>query len=164
MNWILPILATGLLGLAAFGDLRSRRIPNEVSLAVASLGLARLVVAGDVAGATRTLVAAVLVLAVTLFLFWRGWFGGGDAKLLSAAVLVVGYRDLLDFLFLTSLIGGLLVPAILARSGFSRFARAGASEGDRPCAAAPTAPSVPYGVAIAAACVAVVFLQAIVKR
>jgi prepilin peptidase CpaA len=164
MNWIFPILAAGLLGLAAVGDLKSRRIPNEVSLAVASLGLARLVQAGDFGSATRTLAAATIVFAVTLVLFWRGVFGGGDAKLLSAAVLVVGSHDLLDFLFLTSLCGGLLVPATLAWSGFTRSTRVASPQADGYAVAAIESPTVPYGVAIAAACVAVVFLQAIVKR
>jgi prepilin peptidase CpaA len=64
--------------------------------------------------------------------------GGGDAKLIAATALLVGYHDLFNFLLLMSVCGALLSLAILLMHR-------------SPTAAAPKARlPVPYGVAIAA--------------
>src|SRR5205085_3415209 len=62
-----------------------------------------------------TLLAAAAVLAVGFALFWRGIIGGGDAKLIAGATLLVGYHDLFAFLFLMSLCGGVLAVAVLGQ-------------------------------------------------
>ena len=104
--------------------------------------------------AGRTLTAAAVMFAIGFVLFWRGVFGGGDAKLVSAMALLVGHREVVDFLILMSLCGGVLALAIVARDICVRFwplrcgsrlsSEIGASGG-------PPKSTVPYGVAIAAA-------------
>src|SRR6516225_2804779 len=110
---IIVILAVGAFITAAFVDVRRRRIPNALSYMIGSLGLLRILLAGDPMTAGWTLAAAAGVLVVGVMFFWGGTFGGGDAKLLTGAVLLIGYRDLFDFIFLMSLFGGVLALALL---------------------------------------------------
>jgi prepilin peptidase CpaA len=114
MQTVVMIIAALILAAVAYGDVRTRRIPNGLVYAISILGLLRLMLAGDWAAAGYTLAAGFLVLAVGVLMFWRGFLGGGDAKLLAAAVLLVGYRDLFDFLFLMSIFGGFVALAVLA--------------------------------------------------
>ena len=107
-------VAIGVLVIVAYEDLRRRRIPNALSLATAALGLGRVAFAADVIDAGYTLAAASIVLTITFALFQRGAIGGGDAKILPATALLIGYRELLGFFFLMSLCGGVLALATLA--------------------------------------------------
>ena len=151
-------VAVGILVIVAYEDVRTRRIPNALSLSIAALGLARIALAAEVLDASYTLAAAIIIFAITFALFQRGAIGGGDAKILTAAALLIGYRELLSFLFLMSLCGGALALAILAAErldlSLGRFRRGahvsstGQSEGGR---SAPEASTVPYGLAVATA-------------
>lgn len=115
MQSIVLVVAIGVLALIAYGDVCTRRIPNAFSLTTAVLGLARLTLAQDPPAAGHTLVAAVIIFAVGFALFWRGAIGGGDAKLATAMVLLIGHQALFAFLFLMSLCGGMLALCALAR-------------------------------------------------
>ena len=55
-------------------------------------------------------------------LFARGWLGGGDVKLLSAATLWAGAPQTLGLLVVTGILGGAL--ALILFSPFGRFASA----------------------------------------
>ncbi len=154
MHMPILVIAVGLLVLIAYGDLQTRRIPNALCLAIGALGALRLVLADDQIDAGRTLAAAAVIFAAGFLLFWRGVVGGGDAKLVAAMILLIGHHQVLYFLLLMSLCGGALALAIVARGVFVRL---------RPseCGAQPTVeagdsegvpkPTVPYGVAVAAA-------------
>ena len=181
MQAVVAGLAAAVFIAAAFGDIRTRKIPNGLVLAISVLGVARLALVGDVVQAGMTLVAAAAVLAIGFALFWRGIIGGGDAKLVSGAALLVGYHDLFGFLFLMSLCGGVLAVAALTQHRIvpwvetailavrarrwpgeliMRHPRAGAAlaavfDGGQ---SAPQL-SVPYGVAIAAAGIITLGLQ-----
>ena len=52
--------------------------------------------------------AAAIVLTVAFVFFARGWIGGGDAKLAAATALWLGFDQLLNYVILASLFGGLL--------------------------------------------------------
>lgn len=189
MQTLTTILAISVLIVAAYGDICRRRIPNELAIAIAILGLARMIIAGEPSAALWTLAAGAAVLFTGFLLFWRGLIGGGDAKLLAAVVLLVGYRELADLLLIMSLVGGLLalvviaidrlgpwlppVPVILSICGaplrlavFAEETLEGLLQFIRPPASRPAVPhslpmrpSVPYGVAIAAAGVTVLVFQ-----
>jgi prepilin peptidase CpaA len=137
INATIALLGFGLYLVAAYGDIRSLRIPNWLVALVALLGVFRLVLLADPIVATYTVGAALLVLLVGFVLFARGYVGGGDVKLLTATVLLIGYHDLFAFLVLTSICGAVLALLFLLR-------------GRR---------LVPYGVAIAAAGTVTLFLQ-----
>jgi prepilin peptidase CpaA len=166
MQLTVLIVAVGVLGVIAYSDIRNRRIPNALSLAVAALGLARIALAHDPTAAGQTLTAGAVVFAVALLLFWRGVVGGGDAKLIASTALLVGHQQLLSFLFLMSLCGGMLAAAALVRNrlrwqpGYLSHPGPLSSLTDAPRGSTALADStVPYGVAIAAAGMIVLILD-----
>jgi prepilin peptidase CpaA len=62
--------------------------------------------------------AGALVLAVTFGLFALGGMGGGDAKLLSATAVWMGFNlHLVEYLVASAFLGGMLTLAILAYRG-----------------------------------------------
>ena len=128
MQTTVVITAIGLLFLAAYGDLRNRRIPNALCLAVGVLGLVRIAFAGDAVAALYTIAAAAVVFTASLMLFWRGAVGGGDVKLVAAMALLIGYREVVGFLVLMSICGGVLALGTLLRE-LSRRALGGQRAG-----------------------------------
>jgi prepilin peptidase CpaA len=158
MHSTVVVVAVTILAIIAYGDVRFRRIPNGLSLAVAALGVGRLVFAHNPAATGYTFATATLTFAVTFYLSWRDAIGGGDAKVITAMALLIGYRQWLNFLFLMSVSGGLLALAILARNAanpaLDRIWRLTGKQ--RRAATGPSLPAaerttVPYGVAVAAA-------------
>lgn len=105
-------IASGLFAVAAFTDLRQRRIPNAVPLLL--LGLFAVHAA---TGATtgpwwaHAAVGAVL-LAAGFALYSSGRFGAGDAKLMAVAGLWIGPTDL--SLFLLGLAAGAFALSVFA--------------------------------------------------
>ena len=166
MQTAILVVGVGILAVIAYGDVCTRRIPNALSLAIAILGLIRLVLVWDRVAAGHTIVAAAVIFASTFLLFRRGSIGGGDAKLITAMALLVGARDLVGFLFLMSLCGGALALAILARDRLGTRWRGvpwparmpSPTEATGSSAVAPRL-TVPYGVAIAAAGVITLILK-----
>jgi len=101
-----------LLG-AALHDVAVRTVPNCVVAALALLGIAARLLAGDfVVGPT---VAAVVFLIASL-LWLRGLMGGADAKLLGAVALVAPPARIPELLLMTALCGGVLALFYLAMS------------------------------------------------
>jgi prepilin peptidase CpaA len=133
------VLGIALFIVAAYGDIKTLRIPNALVVAVAALGLLRLIVIGDLTVALYTVGASVVVFIATFLLFWREFIGGGDAKLITAAALLIGYHDLLGFLFAMSICGALVTLAVV----ITHWRPAGQQ--------LPGKVAVPYGVAIASA-------------
>jgi prepilin peptidase CpaA len=91
--------------------------------------------------------AAGMVLAVTFLMFAIGGMGGGDAKLMTATALWMGFNlNLLGYLVTSAFLGGLLTIAILSyrkspladMTGSNMFLRHFANP----------AAGVPYGVAL----------------
>lgn len=134
-NVPVAILAAMLL-VAATGDLRSRRIPNKLNLAIALLAVPFWVLSGyDLWPQIATQLAlgtGVFLLFALLFRF--GMMGGGDVKLLAAIALWLPLASLVKLVVVMSLAGGVLTLVMLARH---RAAKSG-----EPL-------EVPYGVAIA---------------
>jgi prepilin peptidase CpaA len=60
------------------------------------------------------LACAAVVLAFAFSFFAFGWIGGGDAKLVSATTLWVGFGLMLPYLIYAALLGGGLTLLILA--------------------------------------------------
>lgn len=131
-------------------DLFTMTIPNRISIvlvagfcvAAAMTGIGWQALASHVG-------AGFLMLCIGIGMFAMGWLGGGDAKLLAAAALWIGFEHLLGYLLIAGIAGGLLAlvillyrsmlpPLWLARQGWAlhlHSARTG----------------IPYGIALAAA-------------
>jgi prepilin peptidase CpaA len=99
---VLFAAATALL-FAAAHDVAVRTVPNMVSLVIAAVGLAHNAWDGQLAPA---LFGAVLVFAAAWYCWRRGWFGGGDVKLLTACVLLVPPASVPALILCTALAGG----------------------------------------------------------
>ncbi len=108
-----------LLLTAGWQDLRSMRIANRLSLAVlgtfavwalAGFGTGR----SSIEGLAATMLCAIAVFGVGAIAFAAGMLGGGDVKLLAVASLFAGPGQILDFLVVTALAGGVLAVAMLA--------------------------------------------------
>ncbi len=165
MQTIVVAVAIGMLLIIVYSDIRTRRIPNTLAAVIAILGLARMALADERIAAVHTLMASATVLAVAFLLFWRGVFGGGDAKLIGAMALLVGFGNLFDFLLLMSVCGCFVALVVLARDRFHPHGSHISQQMIRPspmhCAGhgEPLRPTVPYGVAIAGAGIVILILK-----
>ena len=148
-----------LLGLSVWFDVRSRRIPNVLTVAglVAALVLRGSLGVGPfvdgVAGAGVGLAFAVLPFAL-------GMLGGGDVKLLVAVGAFMGPGRFIGAFVAIALVGGALalLEAVRRRAAWQVMSRSFAVVkslalfgrfGYRPTLESEGAMTVPYGVAIA---------------
>jgi len=148
------VLFPAMMAFAASSDLITMTISNRVSLILVGGFLALALATGM--GATDMLWhigAAAVVLVAAFGFFIQGWIGGGDAKLAAATALWLGFDHLLPYLLYASLFGGALtllllqfrmapLPRMLA--GQEWLQRLHRKDG-----------GVPYGIALAAAALAV---------
>ena len=133
---------------AGAGDALSMRIPNwlVVLLAACFFPLALLTAMPLAILGLHLLVGlGLFILGFALFSF--GVFGGGDAKLLAAAGLWLGWPDLLPFVVLTALAGGALAAVVGAWSMFN--VNSEAHDGLLFRRLGKIKPNVPYGYAFA---------------
>jgi prepilin peptidase CpaA len=147
-------LFPAMMAFAASSDLLTMTISNRVSLILVGGFFALAAAAGmGAADVLSHLGAAGLILVLAFALFARGWIGGGDAKLAAATVLWLGFDHLVPYLIYASLLGGALsvallqfrmapLPGWLARKEWMQ--RLHDKDG-----------GVPYGIALAAAALAV---------
>jgi prepilin peptidase CpaA len=148
LHLIVLILGICIFAVVAYGDIRTRRIPNEMIVAILVLAAFRIAIDGDPRAGLFTLGASATLFVSTFLLFWRGLLGGGDVKLIGATALLVGYHNLFEFLFVMSVSGALIAVAVLARDRLGRRRATAPATEDQEKSARLT---VPYGVAIAAA-------------
>ena len=145
-----------LMAAAAFEDFRRFIIPNPLTLGLCILWPLYFAASPSVGAALAAIACAVVVFAVGALLFARGYVGGGDVKLLSAAALWAGPAGIANLLLLTGLLGGVLAVLLLIPAGARLFGGLQAVLGHA-AAETPAARNVPYGVPIAIAAVIVVF-------
>jgi prepilin peptidase CpaA len=154
---VCPVLQSALMlvfpvamAFAAATDLLTFKIPNRISIAL----VAAFLIAAPFSGLTWPgffghLATFAVVLALGIALFAAGLFGGGDAKLLAAAALWVGYESLPLYMAMVAICGAVLAivligfrrvelpPSVLQREWIARLH-------DRKA-------GMPYGIALAAA-------------
>jgi prepilin peptidase CpaA len=138
---------------AALSDLRHYRIPNWMSGAVALLFLLAVISTGmPLKLALWHGLAGVVVLFVGFALFAVRIVGGGDAKLLAAAALWIGWTKLFYFIFYTALAGGVLAICMVAWEVVRLHIDITSSNSQSSLLKRLTSlkPDLPYGVAIAA--------------
>ncbi|PRD50576.1 A24 family peptidase [Phyllobacterium myrsinacearum] len=140
------------MAFAGISDLLSMTIQNRVSLIL----LAAFAVLAPMTGMPWDIyglhfAAGAVVLAVTFLLFAMGTMGGGDAKLMTATAVWMGWNvELAGYLLFMSLLGGALTLAILKYRS-SHFAIAYAGRFNFMHRLAQKNEGVPYGVALGAA-------------
>lgn len=104
-----------LMAYAGSSDLLTMRIANWLVLILTAayfvLALSAQLTWSDIG---MSVAAAAIVLAISFAFFAFGWIGGGDAKLVSATTLWVGFGLMLPYLIYAALLGGGLTLLILA--------------------------------------------------
>jgi prepilin peptidase CpaA len=145
---------------AVWTDVRSRRIPNGLTLCALAAALV-LRVAFGAAALADGLLGAGLALMLVLPLFALGGLGGGDAKLLVAVGAFLGPKGFVVALLATAIVGGVMslvwtarrgviLPALLDTRGLLKYVFTAGRRGVRTTHARPRALSITYGVALAA--------------
>ncbi|MEO6014797.1 MAG: prepilin peptidase [Devosia sp.] len=108
--FIFPLL----MAFAASSDLLTMRIANWLVLIVAGTYFALALIAQiPLSDIGMSVAAASIVLVIAFAFFAFGWIGGGDAKLVSATTLWVGFGLMLQYLIYAALLGGALTLMIL---------------------------------------------------
>lgn len=135
---------------AAVSDTLAMTIANRVSVVlVVTFALVAPLTGMDWAVYGWHFAAAFVVLAFTFLMFAIGGMGGGDAKLMAATALWMGFGfDLLSYLVTSAFLGGALTLALLSfrkspladMTGSNLFLRHFADRGA----------GIPYGVALGA--------------
>jgi prepilin peptidase CpaA len=148
------MLFPAMMAFAASSDLLTMTISNRVSLILVGSFIV-LAIAGGMSAADilAHAGAAGLVLVVGFVCFIRGWIGGGDAKLAAATALWLGFDYLVSYLVYASLFGGVLTVALLQfRMWPLPRLLAGQEWAER---LHGKDNGVPYGIALAAAALAI---------
>ena len=101
--------------IAAVTDLRSRRIPNWLTLPALPVGLMAQSVYGD--GFWQGLLGALGGFVAFFALFAVGAGGAGDVKLFTVVGSFVGIRNLVAVFVLVALIGGVAAVVVSLRAG-----------------------------------------------
>ncbi|MGL4635750.1 MAG: A24 family peptidase [Beijerinckiaceae bacterium] len=114
MSLILLCLLPLLFIYACFSDLFEMRISNRTCLAVLALFLTFAGLSGmPLADFGWHLLAGFAVLVISFTLFSFGWIGGGDAKLVAAVAVWLGFGQLWEYVAISSILGGMLTLGLL---------------------------------------------------
>jgi prepilin peptidase CpaA len=107
--WFIPLFVS--LGFAGVIDLRSRRIPNSLTLALACAGLLQSMLlpprAGGI-GLGGSAAGLAVGLLVPFVFFAINALGAGDVKLLAAVGAWVGAQPILIIMLVAAIFGGVL--------------------------------------------------------
>ena len=150
---LLALFPAGVI-VAALKDATSFTIPNWISGLIAAAFFPTALAAHLTLGAVELCLAAggaALVAGIAMFAL--RWCGGGDAKLLAASALWLGWQGMAPFLLITGIAGGLLAAGLITarKNVLAGYAHAGPSWLER--LLTPGA-DLPYGLAIAAGALA----------
>lgn len=133
---------------AAASDLVSMTISNRLCLAlVVTFAVCAALLGLSINDIAWHLAAGAVVLIGAFCLFAAGWIGGGDAKLAAATALWFGFDQLMPYLLLSSVGGGLLTLLLLQLRAYPLPAVASGWSWARRLHAPKE--GVPYGIALA---------------
>lgn len=98
----------------AIHDLATFTIPNWISLALLALFFPVALLMGlDLSQIALSAAIGFVLLLVGIGMFAARWIGGGDAKLLAAAGLWLGWPAVFHFVLITALAGGALALVLM---------------------------------------------------
>ncbi len=151
---IVLTLVLVIAAIAAYTDVRSRRIPNALSAALLGAGITLHAMHGWQSAAI-SIGLFLGVFAFGTFLFSFKLIGGGDVKLIAAASAALGWPDTVAFLLYTMIAGGVLGVTISIARGRLRPVCDNVKTivfpllaGVRPAPISSAVGTMPYGLAI----------------
>jgi prepilin peptidase CpaA len=95
------------LGIAAFFDLRSRRIPNWLNLSIIVASVTFYIVTSGFEGLLFSVEGMFVGLGIMLVPYLMGGMGAGDAKLMAAVGSILGPKGVIVAILYTVIIGGI---------------------------------------------------------
>lgn len=104
---------------AAVADVRKFEIPDAWSIVIAALFAGLAIAEWPLPAWWQHVAAGIVMFAVGVALFARGWLGGGDVKLLAACALWTGFDGLPWLIAGTTLSGAVLAIVVLAARRFA---------------------------------------------
>jgi prepilin peptidase CpaA len=143
------ISASGLLAIAAYTDVTRRIIPNWIPITLILLFIAASAFRPIDSSIVYSFLVAAAVFTVLAVAFAFNVLGGGDVKLMAAVALWVGLAGILEFFLITAMVGGALALGMIAYQRLALVFPIALPAGSAGTGA--PAPTLPYGVAIAAA-------------
>lgn len=111
------IAALVLVTVAAYFDIATHRIPNQLTYPSWVLGFLLAVVAGGVAGLVNSVIGFASCFIPLLLMYIGGTVGGGDVKLMGGVGALLGFPAGLNALISSILVGGFLAAIILLWQG-----------------------------------------------
>ena len=150
MFYFVVLSFAALMAYAAYSDLKSYTLPNFISLIlVAGFALIMVVLQPPLSAVGWHVGVGAILFVIGFILFATGLFGGGDVKVIAALGLWLGPMNVLSFLTLMAIFGGVLALFLLVfrkikipQHWLKNSAIAGLHSKEE---------GIPYGVAIALA-------------
>ena len=103
---------------ASVFDVRSRRIPNWLSVTGALMGIGlNAFLAGSVSGAWFALKGLLLGFGVYFLLYALRAMGAGDVKLMGAVGSLVGWQNWFGIFIITAILGGIMALILVVSKG-----------------------------------------------
>ena len=173
------IVLTALLLIAAVFDIRSRRIPNWLTLSGVIAGiLLNWYIGPPEAGVLFALAGFGTGFAVYMFLYLIRAMGAGDVKLMAAVGAIVGLQRWFGIFFVTALVGGIAALVLVLLRGRAkktlwnvgfilnemRFGRAAYVSREELDVRSKKAIGLPHGAVIAAATMIYLAISASLSR
>ena len=158
-------------GIACVCDLRTRRIPNALTLGGAALAVVYSIATAGAAGLVTSLGGWATAAALFLPMFVLGGMGAGDVKLAACIGAWLGPRAALLVALYSALAGGLMALAVALTTGYFRQAIsnvwlllahwrvAGLTPLPELTLEGSRGPRLPFALPIAAGAVAVIWLK-----
>lgn len=119
---ITATMALGVALTACVTDVRSRRIPNVLTLGGAAAALVFHAVTAEGAGIGTAAMGWLVGTAVFLPFFLLGGMGAGDVKLMAALGAWLGPAEAFAIAIYASLVGGVLALGVALATGYLRTA------------------------------------------
>ena len=162
---------TVLLVFAALGDVRTRRIPNRLVVAIALIGLLYSVITvGPLWGTLKSIEGFFAGMAFWIVFYALGWLGAGDVKLVAAAGTWLGPREVVEGSLIAALLGAILALLWMFRTrGMKTAVETLGVAATMPSVLAPSpssdrARSLPYSVPIAVGALCAAWLPGLLIR
>jgi prepilin peptidase CpaA len=119
---VVQCAALCIAGVACVCDLRSRRIPNVLTLGAAAAGFAYHVSTGGFEALGQSALGWLIGALVFIVPFALRGMGGGDVKLLAALGAWIGPADAISLGLCTAIAGGVMGIAVAIAHGYTRTA------------------------------------------
>jgi len=118
-SFFLLVITSAVLFYAAFNDLRSFTIRNELVIVLVALFLLHALVSGRWVQLHWNVLTALGIFVVLLFFYSRNLLGGGDVKILTVAFLWVGSDCALPLAILLTMFSA--IHLVVAKLGWARL-------------------------------------------